>query len=170
MFLRLMQESIAELKGEPIIADLEPEINVNLTAYLPADYMPDIDQRLSSYRRLAEMNDLKELAEFKREISDRFGAPPQEANNLLVKIMLKIMAIRAGVKRLDVRDGHLFLYFSPAHQKTPTALITLVEGGGSLYRFTPDHVLRVRLTGAQVGAAAAEIKNILKDISMHVNN
>jgi len=126
MFLKLMQESIAELKGEPVVADLEPEININLSAYLPADYIPDIDQRLLSYRRMAEMSDLKNLAEFKREMSDRFGTPPQEANNLLVKIMLKIMAIRAGVKRLDVRDGHLFLYFSPAHQRNPHALIGLL--------------------------------------------
>ncbi|MBI5064219.1 MAG: DEAD/DEAH box helicase, partial [Desulfatitalea sp.] len=59
MFLRLMESSMAEMKGEPILEALEPEINLPIPAFLPDGYIADIDQRLSIYRRLARMTDLK---------------------------------------------------------------------------------------------------------------
>src|SRR5690606_9200832 len=68
MFLRLMESSIAELKGEPILAALEPEINLPIAAFLPEKYISDIDQRLTIYRRLARMNDRKEISALKAEM------------------------------------------------------------------------------------------------------
>ena len=59
MFLKLMESSIAELKGEATVESLEPEINVNLSALLSENYIPDIDQRMSAYRRLAKMMELQ---------------------------------------------------------------------------------------------------------------
>ncbi len=169
MFLKLMQEAVAGLKGEPVKAELEPEINLNLSAYLPPDYIADIDQRLLAYRRLAKMTELKELGDFRKELADRFGEPPEDANGLLIKIMLRVMSIQAGVKRLDVREGQLYLYFSPEHQKTPHGLVDLVTAAGSRFHLTPEHVLRAPLGGREGKGAVAEIKNILKEISRHVN-
>jgi transcription-repair coupling factor (superfamily II helicase) len=170
MFLKLMQDAVAELKGEPIREELEPEINLELSAYLPTDYIPDIDQRLLAYRRLAKMKELKGLADFRRELTDRFGEPPEEANNLLIKIMLRVMSIQAGVKRLDLRNGQLYLHFSPEHQKDPHGLADLLVSDGKRYRMTPEHVLQADLAGREGRGAAAEIKNILKEIYRHVNN
>ena len=101
MFLKLMEESISELKGERHVPQLEPEINMALSAYVPETYISDIDQRLSIYRRLAKMEDAVELSGFKKELIDRFGTMPDAAGNLLLKIMLKILARGAGVARLD---------------------------------------------------------------------
>ncbi|PQP32706.1 hypothetical protein C6A36_03070, partial [Desulfobacteraceae bacterium SEEP-SAG10] len=55
MFLKLMENSMAELKGEEIQESLEPEINIALPASIPESYIPDIDQRLSTYRRLTKI-------------------------------------------------------------------------------------------------------------------
>ena len=56
---------------------------------------------------------------------DRFGELPAEAVNLLMKIMLRVLAVKAGVRRLDLAERQLVLYFSPEHQKNPMALIEL---------------------------------------------
>ncbi len=170
MFLKLMETSIAELKGEPIQEDLEPEIHLPFSAYLPETYVGDIDQRLTLYRRLAKMTDLKAIGALKAEMSDRFGALPDEANNLLLKIMLKVLAVRAGCKRLDLVDQHLRLQFSDVHQSRPLGIVEMVSQQGSRFRFTPDHVFKAQLTPGKSNALLAQAKNILIEIARHVNH
>ncbi len=63
MFLKLMENAIADLKGQPIPENIEPEINVSMSAYLPESYIPDLDQRLIAYRRLAKMSELGEIGD-----------------------------------------------------------------------------------------------------------
>jgi transcription-repair coupling factor (superfamily II helicase) len=170
MFLQLMETSIAEIKGEPHLDPLEPEINLPLSAFLPERYIADIDQRLTLYRRLARMGDLKSIGALKAEMTDRFGRPPEEATNLLLKIMLKVLAVKAGVKRLDMVDSNLHLQFSELHQKRPFGIAELVAGGGKGYRFTPDHVFKAKLAPGAATAQLAQVKNILIEISRHVNH
>ncbi|MEA3232845.1 MAG: TRCF domain-containing protein, partial [Thermodesulfobacteriota bacterium] len=126
MFLKLMKDAVTKLKGETTIDPLEPEINLPLAAYIPEDYMPDIDQRLTTYRRLARMTALEDVSSFKRELKDRFGELPDEAVSLLIKIMLRILAIRAGVKRLDLTEKQLTLYLSTPHLKNPAGIVDWV--------------------------------------------
>ena len=126
MFLKLMEESISEIKGEPVQTPIDPEINVAMSTFIPQVYIADIDQRLSAYRRLARMNDLNEISDFKTELTDRFGPLPVEASNLLLKIMLKVMSKKAGVKRLDLTGRELQLFFSEAHQKNPYGIVEMI--------------------------------------------
>ena len=170
MFLKLMESSIAELKGEPIQEDLEPEINLPLSAFLPETYVPDIDQRLSLYRRLAKMRDLKELTDLKGEMTDRFGRLPQEADNLLLKMMIRILSIRAGCKRLDLTDYQLRMQFSEAHQAKPFGIVELIRRGDKPYRFTPDHLFKTQLTPGSPNSQLAQVKKILIEIAHHVNH
>ncbi len=170
MFLKLMETSIAEIKGEPIQEELEPEINLNLSAFLPEAYIADIDQRLSLYRRLAKMTDLKEISALKAEMMDRFGTMPDEVANLLLKIMLKVLAVRAGVKRLDIVGAGLHLQFSEAHQKKPFGIVEMVGGEKSRYRFTRDHTFTAPLNAGSATGQLAQVKNILIEISRHVNH
>jgi len=169
MFLKLMENAVAEFKGEPIQEDLEPEINVFMACLLPETYIPDIDQRLMTYRRLARMKALDEIAEFKSELLDRFGPLPTEASNLLMKIMLKVLAIRAGVKRLDLTEGWLLLSFSEVHQKNPLGIIELISRKNKKFKFTADHIFKAQLaktnqTQTNLNSLMVQTKNILQEI------
>ncbi|MFW6239405.1 MAG: transcription-repair coupling factor, partial [Thermodesulfobacteriota bacterium] len=169
MFLQLMEEAMARIKGEPVAEALDPEIAIPLSAYLPEDYIPDIDQRLTAYRRLSRMKALSDIADFKAELIDRFGSLPAEAANLLLKIMLKILAARAGIKRLDLGAEGMILHFSEAHQRNPFGIVDMVAGDGNRFRLKPDGVLKARMSRAGTGLLA-EAKNILKEIGQRVNN
>jgi transcription-repair coupling factor (superfamily II helicase) len=169
MFLKLMEEAVAQIKGEPRTEGLEPEINLPMSAYLAEAYVPDIDQRLSLYRRLAKMNDLKEIAAMKVELADRFGPLPEETENLLLKIMLRVLSVRAGVKRLDLFGGQLCLAFSEIHQQHPLGIVQMIAAGQHPYRFTPDHQFKATLAKGPPRAMLAQVKNILIEIAQHVN-
>ena len=170
MFLKLMESAIAELKGEAMVEPLEPEININMSALLAEHYIPDIDQRMSAYRRLAKMTDLSQIADFKSELIDRFGPLPDEATNLLFKIVLKVLAKKAGVSRLDMTNQNLILYFSQAHQRNPAAMVDMIIAAPERFHLSPDYVLRVRLASNTLNAHLAQTKNTLKEIAQRVNS
>ena len=170
MFLKLMENAVAGLKGEETVEPLEPEINVSLSAFLSESYIPDIDQRMSAYRRLAKMTELQQLADFKSESLDRFGPLPEEAANLLLKIMLKVLAKKAGVSRLDLVGRSLNLNFSESHQRSPAALVEVIMAAPKNFKLSPEHVLKIRLDSLNLNSQLAQAKNILKEIAQRVNS
>ena len=105
MFLKLMESSIAELKGEATVESLEPEINVNFSALLAELYIPDIDQRMSAYRRLAKMTDLQQISDFKSELIDRFGSLPDAAGHLVAQGIAEHAGQRLGPVRFELSEN-----------------------------------------------------------------
>ncbi|MEJ5359762.1 MAG: transcription-repair coupling factor [Desulfobacterales bacterium] len=170
MFLKLMEEAIAELKGEPPARALEPEIHVPLSAYLAASYVPDIDQRMILYRRLARMTEPREVADMRAEMSDRFGPPPEEAANLLFKILLRILARRAGVERLDVTDQRLVVQFAEGRPAVPEAVLEFVQQNPQSCELLPGGGIRIRLAPGSTTVRLAQVKNILQAFSRNGNH
>ncbi len=170
MFLKLMEDAMAELKGEAPLESLEPEINVRMSAFISESYIPDIDQRLAAYRRLAKMTELKEIDDFKTELIDRYGELPKEASNLLFKIVLKILSRKTGVSRLDLTGQQLLLHFSDVHIKNTERLVDMILSAPERYKLTKGHVLSVKLAGYAGGSHLSRTKNILKEIVQRVNN
>jgi transcription-repair coupling factor (superfamily II helicase) len=170
MFLKLMENAIAELKGQTPIEPLDPEINFNLSAFLSESYIPDIDQRMAAYRRLARLSKLQELADFKDELIDRYGKLPVEANNLLFKIVLKILSKKAAVAKLDLSQHQMHLQFSPVHLKNTQGLVELIQSAPRRYELSPAQVLKVKLTNDPGTSYTKRVKNILKEIVRRVKN
>jgi transcription-repair coupling factor (superfamily II helicase) len=170
MFLKLMENAIAELKGQMPVEPLNPEINVRLSAFLSESYIPDIDQRMAAYRRLARMSELKDVTDFKNELTDRYGKPPVEAHNLLFKIVLKILSKKAGISKLDLSDRQMHLQFSAAHLKNSQALVKFIQSAPRRYQLTPGQVLKVKLTHHDGRRHLGQAKNVLKEIIQRVKN
>ncbi len=170
MFLQLMEEAVADMKGEPIVQPLDPEINIQLSAYLSEAYVPDIDQRMLLYRRLARMSELQEIADIRAELVDRFGPLPDEATHLLFKIMLRVLARQAGVSRLDLKEQKLVLAFSAAHVPDAFAVTELIHRDPGHFELSPDGVLKARLAAQGTVGQLAQAKNILQAIGPRVNS
>jgi transcription-repair coupling factor (superfamily II helicase) len=170
MFLKLLEESVSRLKGEAVVEKLEPEINVPMSVYIPEAYVSDLGQRLSIYRRLARMNELKEISDIKDELTDRYGPLPEPAQNLLIKIMLRIIAIKAGVKRLDLGEERMVVAFSELHQKRPLGILELIDRFPQRYQPSPQETLTVKMSANTAPRLMADAKNALLEIAKHVNN
>jgi transcription-repair coupling factor (superfamily II helicase) len=73
LYTEMMENAVRELRGEEVTPEIEPEIRLGISAYFPDDYIPDVNQRLFFYKRLASLRNPLELEEIKQEIRDRFG-------------------------------------------------------------------------------------------------
>jgi transcription-repair coupling factor (superfamily II helicase) len=169
LYLSLVEEAVRAIKGEPDTRPLEPEINVDFDAYLPSGYIPDMDQRLVSYRRLSRVADTPELSAFQKELADRYGELPKTALRLLYKVMLKLLARKAGIRRLDLAGTVLRLSPSPEHQCRPEGAAALVAKNRQTMRLFPDGELKVNLEETAIEARVLAAKNILKELASHVS-
>jgi transcription-repair coupling factor (superfamily II helicase) len=143
LYTQMLEEAIANLKGEDFEDRCEPEINLAIPAFIPETYIPDTNQRLVLYKRLVQAESAAEVADLVSEMQDRYGATP-----LAVQTLAGVMELRITLKQLKVqkieKDGRrLCLTFHPRTAVNPERLITLIRSAPAVYQFTPDHRLLV---------------------------
>ncbi|MFH0941895.1 MAG: transcription-repair coupling factor [Chloroflexota bacterium] len=116
LYTRLLAEAVEELKakgeGRPEKAARrlpEPTIDLPQAAYLPEHYVSDLDLRLQLYQRLARLSEPAQIEAFARELDDRFGTLPREAQNLLYALRIKLLAIGAGLESITTEDHQIVL-------------------------------------------------------------
>jgi transcription-repair coupling factor (superfamily II helicase) len=149
LYLELLQNTVSDLKrkdaDKEIIETIEPEINLQLSAYIPETYIADTPQRYIAYRKIAGVEDHDQLADFKDELQDRYGSLSEEIHNLFDMMSLKIKMKKIMIIKLE--QGKNMLVFS-FHEKTsvgPQKILALVEEAKSNIRFSPDARLMVPL-------------------------
>lgn len=147
LYLKLTEQAIAELKGEEWHEEINPEINVNISAYLPEEYVSDTDVRLNIYRRLSALKEGPELRKMIDEITDRFGPPTEEVSNLLKIMETRLLMKNKGISRLDVKPGALVLTFSSGTKIDNEKLIEFIEKNRPFFNLLPDSKLKVRVKG-----------------------
>ncbi len=144
-YTQMLEEAVAELRGEPIHPVRDCELNVEVPGFIPDDYVPDTGQRLDLYKRLAGAADEEEVGELLTEVGDRFGDPPLELLLLADLSVLRTHARKLGALTLELTATRLALSFAEDTPLRPEKLLDLVNRPDSRYRLTPDMRLSCRL-------------------------
>jgi transcription-repair coupling factor (superfamily II helicase) len=100
LYLEMLQEEIGEIQGQEIPQVSDTQIDLNLTAFIPADYIPDLEQKMDAYRAVAAASSKRELSQIAGDWSDRYGTIPPPAQQLLQVMELKQIAKSLGFSRL----------------------------------------------------------------------
>jgi transcription-repair coupling factor (superfamily II helicase) len=141
MYMKLLEETIRELKGEDLEDDVRSVVNLKVDFRLDEAYVPDMNQRLTIYRRVAAARSEHEIATVVDEVRDRFGAPPTALLNLADYARIRVLADRLGVETLDREGPAVVLKFRERRTTVdPVRLINLVKERGDLAIFPPATV------------------------------
>ena len=128
LYQQMLEEAVAAAKdGLKEVRSEDhwsPVINLGIPVVIPDTYIPDLNLRLSIYRRIAGLEDKQEIEAFAAELIDRFGALPKDVENLLDLVEIKQLCRVAGVSRVDAGPKGAVLSF---HQSTKIQLPKLVQ-------------------------------------------
>ncbi len=105
LYCQMVNEVVAELKGEPVQEPAEIKLDLPLDAHLPKDYVPREDLRLEAYRRLAAVATEAEVDDIRNEWQDRYGPVPVPAGALLDVARLRAECARIGIREVNVGKG-----------------------------------------------------------------
>jgi transcription-repair coupling factor (superfamily II helicase) len=114
MYVKLLEQTILELKGEAPPEGARAVLNLRLDLRLPADYVPEVHQRLSLYKRVSQARTAAEVASLRDEIRDRYGAPLPAVQDLLRWAEQRVRAEALGITQVDVAGGALAVRFAAA--------------------------------------------------------
>ncbi|QEM81503.1 transcription-repair coupling factor [Halomonas binhaiensis] len=118
------------------------EINLNLPALIPDDYLHDVQQRLVMYKRIANTTNDAELKELRVEMIDRFGLLPGPVKTLLRQTRLRHRAERLGISRLEAGEERGRILFSHRTNVDPLTLVELIQKSPQVYRLDGADILR----------------------------
>lgn len=96
LYVRMLEEAIARIKGEEIPIEVRTSINLETDFYIPETYIPDTRQKIEFYKRFEGARDLDEIEEITNEMVDRFGEPPEEAKTFLLLEKIRTLASAIG--------------------------------------------------------------------------
>ncbi|NIP42002.1 MAG: hypothetical protein GWO41_18300 [candidate division Zixibacteria bacterium] len=112
LYLKLLKEAVAELKGEKTEEKTEVKMDIDLEMYFPDDYIPFSQQKVELYQRLAQAENQEEINDLRSEVIDRFGKMPPEAKNLFEMAEIKLLASQLKLSRLVFRNNKLKIVYS----------------------------------------------------------
>jgi transcription-repair coupling factor (superfamily II helicase) len=161
LYTQMMEEAVRELRGEQMLIEVEPEIQLGIPAYLPESYVPDEHQRLSLYRRLAAIKGKGDLDDIAAELQERFGPIPP-----LVDSLLRIMDLRRTLKdcmvvRASLQHGVVNVQFHPEAPVNVDDLVLLVQEGKGRYRLSADFQLSLTPENRDWDGMVSEVQSVL---------
>ncbi|MFZ4832818.1 transcription-repair coupling factor [Rouxiella sp. Mn2063] len=150
LYMELLENAVEALKEgrEPSLEDLtnsQTEVEMRMPALLTEDYIPDVNTRLSLYKRIASARNESEVDELRVELIDRFGSLPDGARNLLHIAVLRLQARELGIKRIEGNERGGFIEFSDKNLVDPGYLIGLLQKQPQVYRLDGPSKLKFTL-------------------------
>jgi len=153
MYVEMLQEAIAEGRGEPPPEE-EVRVDIPVSAYIPADYVPLESAKIDLHRRIALAPDADALARVGAEVEDRFGDPPPPVAALLEVQRLRLLMRAAGARQAAARSGRVVIGPIPLDSAGMRALRDGVDG--ALFS-TADNLISVPAPAEPAERIAAAI-------------
>lgn len=146
LYMDMLNKAVTALKSGEIIdlSQLEQsscEVDLKVSSILPEIYIPDVNQRLVLYKRIATVVTLDQLQLLKLELVDRFGKPPEPVNNLFIITEIKLKANIIGIIKIDIGSTSGKIKFNKKPKINHQAIISLIQKQGQNYKLSGEDVL-----------------------------
>jgi transcription-repair coupling factor (superfamily II helicase) len=131
LYMEMLQECLAEIQGQDIPAVEDTQIDLPITAFIPADWIPENEEKMAAYRAAAGCAAKADLVELAALWTDRYGAIPAAVQSLLQLMELKLLARRCGFSRIRPEKPNIALETpmeEPAFRRLRQGLPTHLHG------------------------------------------
>jgi transcription-repair coupling factor (superfamily II helicase) len=160
LYVKLLEQAVHELQaGEPEAELAGSRLNLRVELRIPADYVPDLHQRLALYKRVSALRSLEQLEGLAGELRDRYGPPPTDVEQLLLYARLRLEAQGLSIASVERRSGALRLQLGRV--ASPEALVELLGTRPGL-SLAPEGELIQRLDG---GEPLEMLRGLLADLT-----
>lgn len=136
LYCRLLEDAVREARGVEDAGAVETAVELPLEAFIPDSYVPDTNQKVELYRRIAGFREEKEVALFEEELADRFGDIPLPVKSLLRVAVVKVLAAGLRVRNVSGQAGFFRLQFSPGHTLSGDVLVKIGQDYARKIKFS----------------------------------
>ncbi len=170
LYQQMLEDAVAELRERSAdsLTDARswsPQINAGAAVMIPESYIPDLNIRLSLYRRVSEAEKLADREALASELIDRFGPIPEEADQLLKVVGIKGLCRESNVSKLDIGPKGAVVTFRNDSFNNPMGLIRHIQSRPNDWKLRPDQKLMVKGEWPDAAGRLAAAERIMKDLA-----
>ncbi len=164
LYTQMLDRAVREMKGESAADEPTTQLNLGLNIRIPVEYIPEENQRLRMYKRIAGVETEAQLNDVGAELQDRYGEPPAAVRNLLEYAALKLLALRVGATTIERKRDLVNIKFRQ------NAVIDLARLAGfvssqSGAQFSPDGTLKFSMTANSADEVLSRLEDLLEDLA-----
>ncbi len=168
LFTEMLNRAVASLKQgkEPDLMQplgIATEINLHTPALLPNDYAPDVHERLTLYKRLANGDSLDDITAMHEELVDRFGELPPQAQSLLDSHRLRLLCKPLGIIKVDATAEQIILHFEPNPPIEPIRIINLIQKDRN-FKLAGQDKLSLKRHSPTLADRVGAVKDLLRQL------
>lgn len=147
LYCRLVEDEVAKQRAgsDHIQEKITPLLELNVNAYIPDQYVAEVDLKIELYKRLAAAEEIKDVDDLEYEVEDRFGAMQQPVRNLFFLGKLKVLAQKLKVNGIIQQKKTVGIRFSPGHMVVGTDLAEISQEFGRRISFSVSDDLEIRV-------------------------
>jgi len=135
LYMQMVEQAVQRLKGQVVEEEPDPTLRLNVSAFIPEDYVADPHQRLSLYKRLSSSTQIGDLALLHGEIQDRFGPPPEPVERLLEVMQIRLQAKALRLVSIELKTGSVVVTLDGKSKVAQTSIQRLMDRYHTRIRF-----------------------------------
>jgi transcription-repair coupling factor (superfamily II helicase) len=159
-YCKLLEEAVKSEKGIKVERERPVEIDLQVDAYIPIDYIPGSAQRINMYRKFASSRDFQSLKNLREELEDRYGDIPPPCLTLFELVELRQLATRLGIEKISEKDSEVEIEFSTQAQIPPEKFIELADRLREKVKFKQTENFKISISPWDY---ASKVKGSLKE-------
>ena len=164
MYNELLNETIKELRGEKVEEEVDVQLEINVSSYIPDDYIDNSSIKISIYQDIAYCTNDEDIQNITDEIIDRFGTFPPEVENLLKVAKIKVLCREKNIYKISERNSGILFFFDK--EKFNIEIIDkLMKKYRNKIKFSPSQQMPyITLSGVDENNKLQHIKEFLQEL------
>jgi transcription-repair coupling factor (superfamily II helicase) len=166
LYTSMLEAAVKEMKGEASEDRPATQLNLGIALRIDESYVPEENQRLRLYKKIAGASSEAAIAEVRAEMEDRYGAPPDATVYLLEASLIRLECERIGIAQVDRKRAELHIRFTENAAVDPQPLMKLVARNAKRgAQFTPQGLLKYPLAAKRSDEMLLEIRELLVNLA-----
>ncbi len=170
LYQTLIEEAVAAARGglteeQAAAEEWSPQIALGMPVLIPESYVVDLSVRLGLYRRIGTLTSREEIEALAAELIDRFGKLPQEVENLLEIVAIKVLCKSAGVEKVDAGPKGAVLTFRNNSFSNPAGLVQFISRQLGTVKLRPDHKLVLQRAWDDAGQRVKGVQALIDGLA-----
>ncbi len=162
LYMELLDTAVKEIKGEKSDAEtVDTEVNIGIAAFIPETFIPDNNQRLLAYKRLATAGEEGQVEQLAKEWRDRYGPFPESVRNVVLMALFRLVCKRLGIVKVDGQENHFVIQFDQPEKIRE--IIPLLRQKRCEHSVDLEGRLKVEIWGKHMPQRVFRLKKMLRE-------
>jgi transcription-repair coupling factor (superfamily II helicase) len=170
LYIQMVEQAVQRLKGQVVEEEPDPILRLNVSAFIPEEYVADPHQRLSLYKRLSSSTQVGDLALLHGELQDRFGQPPDPVERLFEVMQVRMLAKALRLVSIELKEGSIVVTLDAKSPVDPAAIQRLMDQYKKRLRFLSPLAFELQMPHQDWTSTFPELIATLQSLRVYDTN